>query len=78
MAVRQQRRSIQCVIAGRRGDAAEVVARGLVQPVDLLVDLVVFVEEAREAANPQVIRSAQAEFVALVGVALDVVPRGAR
>jgi len=52
----------------------EVRQRRQIEPVDLLLDPVVLVKQAADAANPTLTRGAQAQLMTLVRVALDIMP----
>ena len=56
----------------------EVGQRRQVEPVGLLLDPVVLVRQPADAANSTFTRSAQAQLMALVRVALDITPGRAR
>src|ERR1035438_6583227 len=56
----------------------EVRKRREIEKVDLLLNPVVFVEQTADAANPPITGGAHAQLMALVSVALDVMPGRAR
>src|ERR1700680_4176930 len=52
----------------------KVGKRGKIEPVDLLLDLIIFIEYTADAADPPISGRAQAQLLALVRVALLIMP----
>src|SRR5258706_6388338 len=52
----------------------EVRKRAKIEPIDLVLNLVILIEQAADAAHPFITGGAHAQLMALVSVALDIAP----